>query len=247
MLSSMARARDRRRPVLVVEFAKEAQRRTFDRILPEQFLEDRLRIDPLDLSGLADRVVPVPEQATHWAASLVASGGPPRAVLAYCSGAVFAEHLAAALPGDDTVLVVLDPAFPGPEDAEGLLSGFAAAMGAPNLPVPAIAGLPDQQALETAGAFLREALACVAPDLDAVVADELTADRRIWLSFVLSAARARANAPRRPAHVVLSEGATPEAADFRSVHRMPESVTGLFASADVRDLLAGMLETVPSC
>ncbi|AQS67093.1 hypothetical protein [Streptomyces pactum] len=229
------------RPVVVIEFGNEIPPRSFDPVLPPELHAHRLRIDPLRYPGLAETVPDLATQARHWAAR-IATGAPPRAVLAYCSAVELAALLVGELPVPGTPLVVLDPVVPGPGTPRELLLDLALDMDDALDPaeLPDITGLPASEALREASAFLRSLVTRTAPDLDDDIADELTQAQRAWLGFTLSAAADRTD-PLQLGHVILSEGSEWPDADARSVHRTGLTVKELFGTPAVTPLLSELL------
>ncbi|MFG3309802.1 hypothetical protein [Streptomyces wuyuanensis] len=224
---------------MVIEFGNEIPPRSFDRILPEKLRQQRIRIDPLLLPGMADSVRGLREQAAHWAAQI--GGTRLSAVLAYCSAARLAALLVDALGDPGIPLILLDPVIPGPDSPQRLLHELALSMDDALGPkIPRLEGLPPDMALARASQFLRFVATRCAPDLDEDIADELTTGQRAWLSYTLSAATAD-QSWQVPGHVLLSAAMAWDADDARSVQQTGLSETELFLSPEVKSALTELL------
>ncbi|MFJ9521997.1 hypothetical protein ACIRPK_27550 [Kitasatospora sp. NPDC101801] len=220
--------------VLVLEFANEIPRRSLEAVLPEGPSVVRHRIDPLANPALLVGPHPVAEQAAHWLGESALSEG-PLLVVAYCSGAVLAQALAEAWPGQSSVLL-LDPADLGPDDPQALLVELARKLdgGVDLANLPELRGRTEAAAFDAARSFLVEVLTAVAPDLPAPIAESLVGKQLAWFSYGL-AASAHETRVRQPTRVFLSEGiaCSPPWAGAR-VEMLPLPQAELFTADAVR-------------
>ncbi|WP_250405123.1 hypothetical protein [Streptomyces cellostaticus] len=237
-----------RRSIVTLEFGNEVPPRSFAGLIPAHRAEDRLVIDPLAFPGMGRRVVRIAEQAQFWADRINRTVARPQAVLAYCSAASLAEHIVAALKRSDVRLILFDPEYPDRQAPMSLFRELADSSGGTGATeqIPDLTGLPADELLRQAGAFLVELLERNAPDLDRTIAEELTTGQRAWLSFVLATSPAPIGVCR-PDHVFLSDSSTWRASRDAAVHHIGGPPTELFRSPSVTTELSEILGAGATC